>query len=118
MIAVDFVTDFSPNPIAEPNTSNGELLRQLETHKITLALATSRRGLKNQVNGEAIVETLEETARHDRLLPVGTLDPRRYVGWRGDLDICVGGVVVPSVLRLAIRTGRRTHCSLSRCWKQ
>ena len=91
MIAVDFVTDFSPNPIAEPNTSSGELVRQLEIHKITLALATSRRGLKNQVNGEAIVETLEESARHDRLLPVGTLDPRRYVGWREDLDRCVEG---------------------------
>ena len=71
MIAVDFVTDFSPNTIAEPNTSVDELLGELETHRTTIALTTSRRGLKNQVNSESIVETLEETAQHDRLLRWG-----------------------------------------------
>ena len=91
MIAIDFTTDFSPDPIAQRNTSKDELLSEMEAHKVTLALATSRRGLKNQVNGEAVAETLAETIDNDRLLPVGTLDPRRYVGWRDDLQRCVEG---------------------------
>ena len=89
MIAIDFITDFSPNVVAAPNTSRAELLQQLESHRITLALATSRRGLQNQVNREAIEETLEGTIDCDRLLPVGTLDPRRYVEWRQDLELCI-----------------------------
>ena len=91
MIAIDFITAFSPNAIAEPNASLAELLGQLEAHNTTLALSTSRRGLINQVNSEAIAETLEATAKYPRLLPVGTLDPRRYVGWREDLRNCVEG---------------------------
>ena len=91
MIIVDFVTAFSPNAIAEPDSSLAKLLEQLEGQNTTLALATSRRGLINQVNSEAIAETIEVTARHPRLLPVGTLDPRRYVGWREDLRSCVEG---------------------------
>ena len=91
MIAVDFISEFSPNPIAEPNTSLAELLEQLEAHNTTLALTTSHRGLINQVNSEAIAETLKITAQHPRLLPVGTLDPRRYIGWREDLRTCVEG---------------------------
>ncbi len=91
MIAIDFVTSFSPNPIPEPDASLEELLEQLDAQKVTLALATSHRGLINQVNSEAIAETLEVVAKHRRLLPVGTLDPRRYVGWRDDLQSCVDG---------------------------
>ena len=78
MIVVDFITDFSPYPIAAPNTSLTELLEDLDARNTTLALSTSRRGLLNQVNSEAIAETLDCSARHPRLLPVGTLDPRRY----------------------------------------
>ncbi len=91
MILVDFVTAFSPHPIAEPDSSLAELLEQLDAQNTTLALATSRRGLLHQVNSEAIDETLEFTAKYPRLLPVGTLDPRRYLGWREDLRRCVEG---------------------------
>ena len=91
MILVDFITDFSPRPIAAPNTSLAELLGELDARNTTLALSTSRRGLLNQVNSEAIAETLDCSAGHPRLLPVGTLDPRRYLGWREDLRRCVEG---------------------------
>ncbi len=91
MIAIDFSTDFSVGPIAEPDTALDSLLAQLERHQTTLALTTSRRGMVHQPNCEAVAETLHVTRDYPRLLPVGTLDPRRYIGWRDDLCACVAG---------------------------
>ena len=36
-------------------------------------------------------ETLAVVGQHPRLLPVGTLDPRYYLNWQGDLRTCVEG---------------------------
>jgi predicted TIM-barrel fold metal-dependent hydrolase len=91
MYAIDFISDFTVNTIAEPDTTLAELLRQTSRHNTTLTLTTSRRGLVNQVNHEAIAETLAVVAQHPRLLPVGTLDPRYYLNWHGDLRTCVEG---------------------------
>ncbi len=76
MYAIDFISDFSVDPIAEPDTTLAQLLHQTEKHQTTLTLTTSKRGLANQVNHEAVAETIEVTRQHARLLPVGTLDPR------------------------------------------
>ena len=54
-------------------------------------MTTSRRGLVNQINPEAVAETLAITAEHPRLLAVGTLDPRYFLNWRDDLKACVDG---------------------------
>ncbi|MSP13062.1 MAG: hypothetical protein EXR62_08895 [Chloroflexi bacterium] len=94
MIAVDFISEFSTNHIPEPNTSLDELLQQIETHNITLALTASRRGLIYLFNGEAVAETLQVTSQHPRLLPVGILNPRQYVNWREDLQMAVQGGAV------------------------
>ncbi|MYJ77004.1 MAG: hypothetical protein F4047_02345, partial [Caldilineaceae bacterium SB0670_bin_27] len=91
MYAIDFISEFSVNPIPEPDTTLEALLRQTEEHDTTLTLTTSRRGLVNQVNPEAVAETLEITAQHPRLLGVGTLDPRYFLNWRDDLQACVDG---------------------------
>ncbi|MSP12803.1 MAG: hypothetical protein EXR62_07580 [Chloroflexi bacterium] len=92
MIAIDFISDFSVNPIPEPDTSLALLLAQTEKHHTTLTLTTSRRGMANQnLNSEGLAETLAVTAHHPRLLPVGTLDPRHYLGWRQELAACVAG---------------------------
>ena len=91
MYAIDFISEFSVNPIPEPDTTLEALLRQTEAHDTTLTLTTSRRGLVNQVNPEAVAETLAVTAEHPRLLAVGTLDPRYFLDWRDDLRTCVEG---------------------------
>ncbi len=91
MYAIDFISEFSVNPIPEPDTTLAALLRQSERHDTTLTLTTSRRGLVNQVNPEAVAETLAVTAEHPRLLPVGTLDPRYFLNWQDDLQTCVDG---------------------------
>lgn len=91
MYAIDFISDFSVDRLAEPDTTLAQLLTQTEAHNTTLTLTTSKRGLMNQVNKEAIAETLAIVAQHPRLLPVGTLDPRHYLGWRDDLRTCVEG---------------------------
>ena len=91
MYAIDFISDFSVDPIAEPDTTLSQLLQQTEKHNTTLTLTTSKRGLANQVNHEAIAETLEVVTQHPRLLPVGTLDPRYYLHWQDDLQKCVDG---------------------------
>ncbi len=91
MLAIDFATDFAARPIAEFDSSLDRLLAQLEQSQTTLALATSRRAMVHQPACEAIAETLAVAAAHPRLLPVGTLDPRRYVGWQDDLRACVDG---------------------------
>jgi len=91
MYAIDFISDFTVDPIAEPDTTLAQLLRATEKHNTTLTLTTSKRGLANQVNHEAIAETLAVVARHPRLLPVGTLDPRHYLNWQGELRTCVEG---------------------------
>ena len=91
MYAIDFISEFSVNRIPEPDTTLEALLRQSEEHDTTLTLTTSRRGLVNQINPEAVAETLAVTAEHPRLLPVGTLDPRYFLNWRDDLQTCVDG---------------------------
>ena len=91
MYAIDFISDFSVDPIAEPDTTLAQLLQQTEKHNTTLTLTTSKRGLMNQVPKEAIAETLEIVQQHPRLLPVGILDPRHYLGWQEDLRTCVEG---------------------------
>ncbi|MEM7131017.1 MAG: amidohydrolase family protein [Chloroflexota bacterium] len=91
MYAIDFISEFSVDPIPEPDTTLTELLKQTETHNTTLTITTSRRGLVNQVNSEAIAETIEVVARHPRLLPVGTLDPRHFLNWQDDLRTCIDG---------------------------
>ena len=91
MYAIDFISEFSVDPLAEPDTTLAQLLQQTEKHNTTLTLTTSKRGLANQVNHEAITETLEVVGQHPRLLPVGTLDPRYYLNWQGDLRACVEG---------------------------
>lgn len=91
MFAIDFITDFAARPIAEPDCEIDILLRQIESNQITLALTTSKRGMHHQPNCEAVAETLAVVPQHKRLLPVGTLDPRRYVGWRDDLRAIVEG---------------------------
>ena len=91
MYAIDFISEFSVNPIPEPDTTLEALLRQTEEHDTTLTLTTSRRGLVNQINPEAVAETLAITAEHPRLLAVGTLDPRYFLNWRDDLQACVEG---------------------------
>ena len=91
MYAIDFISDFSVDPIAEPDTTLAQLLQQTEKHNTTLTLTTSKRGLMNQVPKEAIAETLAIVKQHPRLLPVGILDPRHYLGWQEDLRTCVEG---------------------------
>ncbi|RIK26681.1 MAG: hypothetical protein DCC55_39835 [Chloroflexi bacterium] len=91
MYAIDFISDFSVDPIAEPDTTLAQLLQETAKHNTTLTLTTSKRGLANQVNHEAIAETLAVVRQHPRLLPVGTLDPRYYLNWRGDLRACIEG---------------------------
>lgn len=91
MYAIDFISAFSVDPIAEPDTTLAKLLQQTEQHATTLTLTTSKRGLANQVNYEAIAETLEVVRQHPRLLPVGTLDPRYYLNWQDELAACVEG---------------------------
>ena len=91
MYAIDFISEFSVNQIPEPDTTLEALLRQTEEHDTTLTLTTSRRGLVNQVNPEAVAETLDVTANHPRLLAVGTLDPRYFLNWQDDLQACVDG---------------------------
>ena len=59
MYAIDFIADFSVDPIAEPDTTLAQLLQQTEKHNTTLTLTTSKRGLMNQVPKEAIAETLD-----------------------------------------------------------
>ena len=59
MYAIDFISEFSVDPLAEPDTTLAQLLQQTEKHNTTLTLTTSKRGLANQVNHEAITETLE-----------------------------------------------------------
>ena len=91
MYAIDFISEFSVDPIPEPDTTLTALLTQTARHNTTLTLTTSRRGLVNQVNHEAIAETLDIVAKHPRLLPVGTLDPRHFLDWQHDLRTCVEG---------------------------
>lgn len=91
MYAIDFISDFSVGPIAEPDTTLALLLAQTEKHNTTVTLTTSKRGLMNQVPKEAIAETLEVVKQHARLLPVGVLDPRHYLGWQEDLRTCIEG---------------------------
>ena len=91
MYAIDIISEFSVNPIPEPDTTLESLLRQTQEHDTTLTLTTSRRGLVNQINPEAVAETLAITAEHPRLLAVGTLDPRYFLNWRDDLKACVDG---------------------------
>lgn len=91
MYAIDFISAFSVGPIAEPDTTLAQLLEQTEKHNTTLTLSTSKRGLMNQVPKEANAETLAVVAEYPRLLPVGILDPRHYLGWQDDLRTCVEG---------------------------
>lgn len=91
MYAIDFISDFTVDPVAEPDTTLAQLLHATETHNTTLTLTTSKRGLMNQVPKEAIAETLAVAATQPRLLPVGVLDPRHYLGWQEDLRTCVAG---------------------------
>jgi predicted TIM-barrel fold metal-dependent hydrolase len=91
MYAIDLISDFSVDRLAEPDTTLAQLLEQTAAHNTTLTLTTSKRGLANQVNHEALAETLAVVGQHPRLLPVGTLDPRYYLNWQGELRTCVEG---------------------------
>ncbi|MGB5047417.1 MAG: hypothetical protein WBO46_00670, partial [Caldilineaceae bacterium] len=91
MYAIDFISDFSVDPIAEPDTTLAQLLAQTEKHSTTLTLTASKRGLVNQIPKEANAETLAVAREHPRLLPVGVLDPRHYLGWQDELRACIEG---------------------------
>lgn len=65
------------------------LMRILEGHHVTQALTYSLRGkLCDAAAGND--ETWQAASRHGQLVPVATLDPRRDVAWREEIDRCLG----------------------------
>jgi hypothetical protein len=57
MITIDFATDFSPDPIAQSDTSKDELLSELEAHKITLALGIYMDAIPDLAEADLIYRT-------------------------------------------------------------
>ncbi len=81
-----------PGP-ADPTTqdvdwSPDNLLAILDRHHVTRALTCSLRGkLYDTVAGNE--ETWQTARRHPRLVPVATLDPRRDLAWRDEIERCL-----------------------------
>ena len=64
------------------------LLRTLEDHGITSGCTLSMRGIYYDYE-EGNRETLDAAKTHPSLIPVATIDPRRYLGWEEEVDRCL-----------------------------
>ncbi|MGC9316798.1 MAG: amidohydrolase family protein [Armatimonadota bacterium] len=64
------------------------LMRIVDRHHVARALTYSLRGkLYDAAAGNE--ETWQAARQHDRLVPVATLDPRRDLRWREEIDRCL-----------------------------
>lgn len=76
---IDSNTVFGPWPLVRADMAVDRLVKALENHGVSRALAVSTVGaLHNHGDGNA--ETLRLCAGKDMLIPVATIDPRGYFG--------------------------------------
>lgn len=85
---VDVNTCFGKDPADSRNRSLDLLLEILDKHTVHRALTYSLRGVKYDfVSGND--ETIRVCRDHERLIPVGTIDPRRHFGCLEEVERCV-----------------------------
>jgi len=84
---VDAYTVFGSNPGANVDWSLETLKADLDRYQVDNALTTSLRGVYYDFQ-EGNDETFEVCAEDRRLLPVATIDPRRYIDCIRDVKRC------------------------------
>ena len=88
MFVVDVNTCFGESPGERTDLSLSTLVQALDSHQIGLAFTHSLRGVK-YADDEGNTETLQATHSHTGLLPVATLDLRRYLDWEREVERCL-----------------------------
>lgn len=76
---IDANTVFGPWPVVRADMPVARLVKALENHKVSKALAISTVGLLHN-HGDGNAETLRLCSEHPILMPVATIDPRGYFG--------------------------------------
>lgn len=85
---IDVNTCFGENPADSRDRSLELLLRILDKHDVHRALTYSLRGVKYDF-AAGNDETVKECEEYERLIPVGTIDPRRHFGCLEEVERCV-----------------------------
>ena len=81
---IDINTTFGVQPAIEVDWSPDKLVSMLARNDVDCALTCSLRGAHYDfISGNQ--ETWETCQRHERLLPVATIDPRRHFGYREEI---------------------------------
>lgn len=88
MNIVDAGTIFGFSPKERRDLSLDTLLRSMEQYGVERFLSLSLKGALYE-HGEGNRETLRASQEHPQMIPVATLDPRRYAGYRDEIAWCV-----------------------------
>src|SRR5258708_6227626 len=92
MIVVDVNTQFGTYAGQDTNVSLATLVRDLDSHRVTLALAYSVQGVYDD-HEAGNAEAIEASRAHRSLLPAAVLELRRYLGWEAEIDRCLAAGV-------------------------
>ncbi|MBC7289518.1 MAG: amidohydrolase family protein [Armatimonadetes bacterium] len=85
---IDINTFFGPSQRPGVDWSLDELLRLMDRYHVERALTLSLLGVHYDfVSGNT--ETLQACRRHPQLIPVGTVDPRRYIDCADEIKRCL-----------------------------
>ncbi len=87
MKSIDCSTFFGFWPKRHFDISLGKLRSLLDRNGVSKALVSSMKGVFYDF-GEGNDETLNAASEDDRLVPVGTIDPRRYLGCLDEVERC------------------------------
>ena len=86
---VDANTVFGAYPKRKTDVSLKNLLKIMDVNRVEKALTTSLKGAFYSYE-EGNEETLKACRANNRLIPLATVDPRRFAGDRGEIENLVG----------------------------
>ena len=84
LLVIDSNTAFGISPSNGADLSQERLLKELHAHGITAALSFS---MRRWTEGNS--ESLAVSKANPTILPVATINPKRYLGWREEVNRCL-----------------------------
>lgn len=84
-VGIDSNTFFGAYPKRRVDASPTRLLEELRAHRVERAVVASLKAAFYDHHAGNL-EMLRVVAEHPELLPAGVIDPRRYLGWREEVE--------------------------------